>query len=79
MQHGTAQQRELVRTCIENGDEQHFDEVLAAITHSGALAYTREQAEIAARRAADAIVSLPDSQFKKSLLELSAFAVDRNH
>ena len=79
MQHGTPQQRELVRTCIENGDEQHFDEVLSAITHSGALAYTREQAEIAARRAADAIISLPDSQFKKSLLELSAFAVDRNH
>jgi len=79
MQHGTPQQRELVRTCIENGDEQHFDEVLSAITHSGALTYTREQAEIAARRAAEAISSLPDSQFKKSLLELSAFAVDRNH
>ena len=79
MQHGSPQQRELVRTCIENGDEQHFDQVLEAITHSGALAYTREQAEIAARRAADAIAGLADSQFKKSLLELCAFAVDRNH
>ncbi|MCA1324436.1 octaprenyl diphosphate synthase [Herbaspirillum sp. alder98] len=79
MQHGSPQERELVRTCIENGDEQHFDQVLEAITNSGALAYTREQAEIAARRAADAIAGLADSQFKKSLLELCAFAVDRNH
>jgi octaprenyl-diphosphate synthase len=79
MEHGSAEQRALVRSCIENGDEQHFDEILAAITSSGALNYTRHEAEKAAQRAAAAISGLPNSQFKDSLLQLSAFAVDRNH
>lgn len=79
MQHGDASQRELVRTCIENGDEQHFDEILGAITGSGALAYTRSAAQQAAARAAEAISILPNGQFKDSLLQLCVFAVDRNH
>ncbi|WP_085959179.1 octaprenyl diphosphate synthase [Collimonas fungivorans] len=79
MEHGSAEQRALVRSCIENGDEQHFDEILAAITSSGALNYTRHEAEKASQRAAAAISGLPNSQFKDSLLQLSAFAVDRNH
>lgn len=79
MEHGTPQERDLVRACIENGDEQHFDQILAAITSSGALDYTRQEAEKAARRAAEAISTLPNSEYKDSLLELSTFAVDRNH
>jgi octaprenyl-diphosphate synthase len=79
MQHGTPEQRQLVRACIETGDEQHFDEILAAITGSGALDYTRGEAEKAAQRAAQSILALPDSEFKDSLLQLCAFAVDRNH
>jgi octaprenyl-diphosphate synthase len=79
MENGTAEQRELVRSCIEQGDEQHFDTILAAITSSGALDYTRQQAEIAARRAAEAIADLPDSVYKESLLQLAHFSVHRNH
>lgn len=79
MENGSAEQRELVRACIENGDEKHFDDVLAAITTSGALDYTKRKAEKAAQRAIASITTLPDSQFKDSLLELCAFAVDRNH
>lgn len=79
MQHGSPEQRQLVRACIENGDEQHFDEILAAITSSGALDYTRNEANKASRLAAQSVFALPDSQFKDSLLQLCAFAVDRNH
>ena len=79
MENGTPEQRELVRSCIEQGDEQHFDAILAAVTSSGALDYTRTQAEIAARRAADAIAGWPDSVYKQSMLQLCSFAVARNH
>nr|GEU28071.1 probable solanesyl-diphosphate synthase 3, chloroplastic [Tanacetum cinerariifolium] len=75
MENGTPEQRELVRTCIEQGDEQHFDAVLAAVTSSGALDFTRRQAEVAAERAADAIADLPDSEYKDSLLQLAHFSV----
>ena len=79
MQHGAPAQRALVRSCIESGDEKHFGDVLTAITNSGALDYTRREAAQSAQRAANSIASLPDSQFKDSLLQLCAFAVDRNH
>ncbi len=79
MRNGTEQQRQLVRTCIENGDESHFNDILQAITECGALDYTKRQAELAAQRASNAIAVLKDSQFKESLLKLSTFAVDRNH
>ncbi|MET0323022.1 MAG: octaprenyl diphosphate synthase [Duganella sp.] len=79
MENGTPEQRELVRTCIEQGDEQHFDAVLAAVTSSGALDFTRRQAEVAAERAADAIADLPDSEYKYSLLQLAHFSVHRTH
>jgi octaprenyl-diphosphate synthase len=79
MENGTPEQRELIRTCIEQGDETHFDAVLAAVTNSGALDYTRRAAETAALRAKTAIADLPESEYKQSLLALCAFAVDRNH
>ncbi len=79
IQHGTPTQRELVRACIENGDEQHFDQILAAITTSGALEYTTRQAQQAADRAVAALVHMPENRFKASLLELCRFAVKRNH
>ena len=79
MENGTLEQRELVRNCIEQGDEQHFDAILSAVTSSGALDFTRKQAVVAAERAAQSIADLPDSQYKESLLQLCRFAVDRNH
>ena len=79
MENGTPEQRELIRTCIEQGDETHFDAVLAAVTNSGALDFTRREAEAAARRASAAIADLPESEYKQSLLQLCTFAVDRNH
>jgi octaprenyl-diphosphate synthase len=79
MENGTQEQRELVRNCIEQGDEQHFEAILTAVTNSGALDYTRNAAQVAARRASAAIVGLPESNFKQSLLALCVFAVDRDH
>jgi octaprenyl-diphosphate synthase len=79
MAHGTSEQRELVRSCIENGDEQHFDAILSAITSSGALDYTRRAAEEAGSRALNAVQDLPESAYKTALLQLARFALDRNH
>lgn len=79
LQHGNANQRELVRACIEQGDESHFSAILDAITTSGALDYTKRAAEQAALHAANAIKDWNDSQSKESLINLCAFAVGRNH
>ena len=79
MENGSPEQRQLVRDCIEQGDEQHFEAILTAVTTSGALDYTRNAAHVAADRASAAIAAMPDSSFKQSLLQLCVFAVDRDH
>ena len=79
LQNGTPGQRELVRNCIEHGDEANFDAVLAAITTSGALDYTRRQAELASQRACDALDALPDGKYKEAMKELAVFSVRRSH
>jgi len=79
MKHGSDAEKELVRLCIEQGDESQFDAILSAITQSGALDYTTQQAVLAADRASAAIQSLPESTYKTALLALSHFAVHRNH
>jgi octaprenyl-diphosphate synthase len=79
MKNGNADEQALVRACIEEGDESKFDAILHAITTSGALAYTKLQADNAASNAALAIADLPASAYKQALLDLAYLAVNRNH
>ena len=79
MQNGTEYQRQLVRECIENGETGKFDEILEAITTSGALDYSRRQAEQACSQAIQAIGRMPDNDFRAALIQLARFSVDRNH
>lgn len=79
MKHGSDEQRSLVRHCIEQGDATKFDQILQAITNSGALEYTRQAAIQAADAASTAIQGLPANLYKDALLALSHFAVHRSH
>jgi octaprenyl-diphosphate synthase len=79
MRHGTVHQCNLVRECIENGESNKFDEILEAITTSGALEYSHKQAEQASQQAIHALHRLPDNDFKDALVQLAHFSVDRNH
>jgi octaprenyl-diphosphate synthase len=79
MKRGTPAQAAVVRKAIENGGLEDFSQVSAAIRDSGALKYATEQAKHEADTACAAISHLPDSNYKRTLIELSAFAVSRNH
>jgi len=79
MRHGSPAQAACVRQAIEQGGRDEFPAVIAAIKATGALEYTRQQAVREAELACAAIQSLPSSNYKKALLELSSFAVQRNH
>jgi len=78
MQHGTVEQAACVRQAIENGGRDDFPAVLTAIRETGALEHARVQAKVEADLAANAIVALPASPYKDSLLELPLFAVARS-
>ncbi|MCB1960328.1 MAG: polyprenyl synthetase family protein [Rhodocyclaceae bacterium] len=79
MQHGTPAQAEVVRKAIEEGGRDAFAQVHQAILETGALDATRAFAQREAQMAIDALTLIPPSHFKDRLLELSDFAVARNH
>ena len=79
MQHGTPEQAALVRNAIESGGRDDFAAILATIHATGALDEARRHARAEAAMAIDALSALPASIFKDALLELSDFAVARNH
>ena len=77
MRNGSTEQAACVRHAIESGGRDDFPNVLVAVRASGALDAAREHARSEARRAIDALLPLPASIFKDSLLELADFAVAR--
>ena len=82
MQHGNASQAAVVRLAIEQteaepGEHGHFSEVLEVIKQTGALQYTRQQAQREADAACAALTTLPDTEYKQSLLQLAEFAASR--
>ncbi|MDM8357849.1 MULTISPECIES: octaprenyl diphosphate synthase [Pandoraea] len=77
LQHGTDEERALVREAIENGGTDKFEPILAAITRTGALDYTLARAKEEADAAAQTISALPSSQYKNSLLELCSYSIAR--
>lgn len=77
IQHGTPEQAAVVRAAIEEGDTSKFSQVLEIIQTTGALDYTRQQAEREAELACQAISAFQDTHYKDSLLELAHFAAMR--
>ncbi len=79
MENGSPEQAGCVRRAIEEGGRDDFPAVLAAIHATGALGHARRQAEREAGRARDAICGLGDTNYREALLQLTFFAVERNH
>lgn len=79
MQHGTPQQAACVKKAIEEGGRDDFPAVLEAIRASGALEHARMRARQEAQLAQESIACLGASNYQKALLQLTLFAVERNH
>jgi len=80
MKNGSKEQANIVSKAIQNGGgEGVLESVLKVIHETGALDYTRKKAEAESCMATEAISLLPDSQYKKCLLQLAVFAVSRNY
>ncbi|OEE79508.1 octaprenyl diphosphate synthase [Vibrio ordalii] len=78
MQHGTPEQKEMIREAIEkaNGMEQ-LDEILAAMKQTGSLEYTTNKALKEADKAINELSILPESEYKQALIALAHMAVNR--
>ena len=79
IKHGTAAEAAVIKKAIEEGGLGELEHVIAASPRSGALDYTRRQAEAEARAAGAALALLPNSKYRDSLLQLADFAVTRDY
>jgi octaprenyl-diphosphate synthase len=79
IKHGSTAEAALIRNAIEVGGLSELTQVIAAIHRTGALDYTRRQAEAEARTASAALAALPNSRQRDYLLQLADFAVTRNY
>ncbi len=73
----TPAQRALVERAIREGGGD-FAEIAQIVTDNGSLDYARRRAEQESNLAFEAVTGLADSEFKRSLLELNAFAMRRD-
>ena len=78
MQHGTAEQAEMIRYAIENGgDIAKIDDVLAIMAEHKSLDFVMAKAKAEAQKAVDALSVLPESEYKQALISLAYLSVDR--
>jgi octaprenyl-diphosphate synthase len=78
LENGNAQQRALIRDAIEQGSAERFNEIHQAIIETGALQHTVEQARVEARSARQQIEQLEESEYRRALMFLADYAVERN-
>ncbi len=79
MAHSDAAVRARLREIIEAGDATAMPEVLAAISKTGGIDYSRQRAQHYATRAADALAGLPESDWLQALRGLAHYSVVRQH
>jgi octaprenyl-diphosphate synthase len=76
---GTPEQVKLIRNAIENGGLENIDQVMHAVTSTGAIKYTADAANKEAQLAIEALAVLPDSDYKEALQFLAEFSVNRSY
>jgi len=77
LEHGSEQQKALIRDAIKAGGLDHIDAITDIIKQTGALDYTNQRARAEAEAAKAAIRSIPESEYKTALEFLADYAVER--
>jgi octaprenyl-diphosphate synthase len=75
---GSPPDQAVVRRAIVAGGRDDFGAVLRAIRACGSLDYARAAAQREVQAAVEALEPLPQSEFKRSLLELASFSIVRH-
>ena len=76
---GSPEDVALIRHAVASGGLADFAPVLAALARTGALDYARHRAQTESAHATQCLAALPASDYRESLLELSAFAAERTY
>lgn len=77
IKHGDAAQSAMVRTALEQGGLDNFQEIIQAIKQTGALDAALSVAGNEAESAKQALSTLSSTQYRDALIELADFAIAR--
>ena len=79
MWHATSNEdKHLIQEAIEQGNGlPHLTRIQQIMEETGALDYTREQANNEVKMAIDSLAVIPDSQYKDALIALAHMSVER--
>jgi octaprenyl-diphosphate synthase len=78
MERGTAEERQLIRRAIEEGEEKRLAEIIAVVRRTGALEATRSAAQREADKARSRALALPLSRAREALIDLCVRSVHRS-
>jgi octaprenyl-diphosphate synthase len=79
MHKSTPEHAAIVRKAIQLGGLENLDAVLAAVKATNASEYVLDLAKSESEEGCAAIAHLPDSIYKKALMDLATFAVERSY
>ncbi|MBA3535962.1 MAG: polyprenyl synthetase family protein [Tatlockia sp.] len=79
MEHCTSSQQQLIIKSLKEGSLKQLPEILEIIKTTEAIEFTRNFAAQEITLALKALEILPDSAYKNALVELTQFALGRNH
>lgn len=79
MHKSTPSDADIVRKAIQSGGLDNLDAVLSAVKTTNASEYVLDLARSESEQGCAAIAHLPDSAYKKALINLAAFAVNRSY
>jgi octaprenyl-diphosphate synthase len=72
MQRGTEEECALIQNAIESGGTEQMAQIIAIVHQTGALQATRDAAAVEARRALDALQTLPQNVYRDALTQLAS-------
>lgn len=77
MRHSSTEQSNLIRNAIEQGGQAQLSAMIEIVKNSGALQYVKNKAKDEADFSKAAIDHFPDGPYKRALLDLADFSVNR--
>ena len=77
MQNASDDDRQLIRNAILEGGLDQLDQITAIIKSTGALQYTAAKAREAADLAIDSLTGVPDSDYKRALINIAELSIQR--
>ncbi len=79
LKYGSETQKHQIKTSLEQGSLDYLPEILQAIADTKAIEFTRNAAMKEIDKALSALNIVPESDYKKALIDLAQFAIERSH